>query len=319
MTRFQLVRGSVFTAVLFLFGFLATAPVIFATDKQGKAEKVSDFMRLSYQEGKRQPRSMDTAIVKFVDKNNKIEVDLIAAVHVADKEYYEELNHIFKRYDAMLYELVADEDVVKSGKITTKKKDHNLLSGFQAGMGEALALDFQLEHIDYGAKNFVHADLSPEEFLRRVSERGDLVQMLYRAIVLGTKKGKEGTDEEMRMQGRLLGSFLVSNTSLALKRFFAKEMIGQMDDSIWLIGGDEGSAIITDRNDAALNVLRREISDGKKKLAIFYGGAHLPEFAKRLRKDFKMKQTDISWVIAWDLTSNRSARKPESEKKQEKR
>ena len=274
-----------------------------------KLEALSDFMRITKLEGKRQPQSMDTAVVRFEDKKKGITVDLIAAVHIGDKEYYEELNEIFKQYDVLLYELVAEKGTVLDKKAVEDKKGKSVLSAFQSSMGESLKLDFQLEHVDYTAKNFVHADLSPAEFARRVSERGDIVQMLYRAIILGMKKGKEGENEELRMQGRLLGTFLARDPSLQLKRFFAKEMISQMDDSIWVIGGDEGSAIITDRNNAALKVLRREIRDGKKKLAIFYGGAHLPEFAKSLEKIFDMTPTEVSWIIAWDLTSDRSARK----------
>jgi hypothetical protein len=173
-------------------------------------------------------------------------------------------------------------------------------------MGEALDLDFQLEHVDYTAKNCVHADLSPEEFAKRVAERGDILQMLYRMLVHGFSK--DGAEAETKMQGRILGTLFSSNPSLALKRLMAKEMVGQMDDSMWVIGGD-GSAIITDRNEAALKVLRKQIGKGDKKIAVFYGGAHLPEFAKSLKTAFAMTPIQRTWLIAWDLTSDRSARK----------
>ncbi len=288
------------SCVLFMSTGFAEEPV--------KGDKLTDFMRVNQPEGRRQPVSMDTAIARLVDDKKEIVVDLIAAVHIGDKEYYENLNGIFKRYDAVLYELVADEGTVLDKETIAKKKDRSILSSFQSGMGEALALDFQLLHVDYEAGNFIHADLSPEEFGRRMAERGDLMQMLYRAIILSNKKNKDGGDEELKMQGRLLGTLFAPDPSLALKRFFAKEMVNQMDDSVYIIGG-EGSAIITDRNAAALKVLRRELDAGKKKIAIFYGGAHLPEFVKSLKKDFKLEMDEITWVIAWDLTKDRSARK----------
>jgi len=176
-------------------------------------------------------------------------------------------------------------------------------------MGNALALEHQLNHIDYQAKNLVHADLSPEEFFRRVADRGDIVQMFYRALILGIQKSNDPDAQrnEMRMQGRLLGSLLVSDPALSLKRVLADEMMNQMDEVSVIIGG-EASAIITDRNDAALKVLRQQIAGGKKKIAIFYGAAHLPEFATSLEKDFQMNMTGIEWVIAWDLTRDQSAR-----------
>jgi hypothetical protein len=248
--------------------------------------------------------------MRFTDEKNNVQVDLVGAVHIGDEAYYAELNEIFKRYDAVLYELVAETNTRPNRDRSENGESKSVLSTFQSGMGEALALQHQLDHIDYHAKNLVHADLSPEEFVRRVSDRGDFVQMFYRAMILGVKKGNDpdAQKKEMRMNGRLLGSFFVSDPALSFKRVLAEEMVGQLDDAGWLIGG-EGSAIISDRNAAALKVLKKQIEGGKKKIAIFYGAAHLPEFARSLEKDFHMKKSDTNWVVAWDLTKDKSARK----------
>jgi hypothetical protein len=262
-----------------------------------------DFMRVVKPEGKRQPQALETAIVHFADEKNAVRVDLVAAVHIGDKVYYEELNKQFKRYDAVLYELVADEGTVLDKDTLKNRKEKSVLSSFQSQMGEMLGLTFQLEHVDYTAKNFVHADLSPAEFAKRASERGDLIQILYRMLTLSAKKAndKNAQNEELRTQGRIVGMMLASNPQLARKRFLARQMLEQMDDSLWIIGG-EGSAIISDRNAAALKVLRQEIGKGKKNIAVFYGGAHLPEMAKVLEKDFKLKKTGTDYLTAWDLT-----------------
>jgi len=290
----------------YLLGLFAILfPVILVAADVEKNYVLSNFMRVSKPEGKKLPVSYDTAIVKFADETNDVQVDLIGAIHIGDKEYYTELNEIFKRYDAVLYELVAEENAKPTGRNESK----NILSAFQSGMGTALALDFQLAHVDYHAKNMVHADLNPAEFAKRVSDRGDLAQMLYRAMTLGVKRSSgDSQNEELKMQGRMLGSFFASDPALSLKRILAEEMRNQIDDATWIIGGD-GSAIITDRNAAALKVLSRELKNGKKKIAIFYGAAHLPEFAKSLEKDFNMKCTGTDWIVAWDLTKDKSARK----------
>jgi len=283
-------------------------PALPAVAEAKKEHAFSDFIRVAKPEGQKLPVSYDTAVAKFIDEKNNVEVHLIGAVHIGDKEYYAELNETFKRYDAVLYELVADEGTKPSDR-AERNESPSVLTSLQSGMGTALALDFQLDHVDYEAKNMIHADLSPTEFAQRVSDRVDFVQMFYRAMVLGAKKsGGDAQKEELRMQGRLLGSFFASDPALSLKRVLAEEMMNQLDDAGWVIGGD-GSAIITDRNEAALRVLRREIGNGKKKIAIFYGAAHLPEFAKSLERDFQMKKTGTDWIIAWDLTRNKTARK----------
>ena len=293
----------------YVLGFFAFFfPVILFADDAKKDYAFGDFMRLTKQEGRKLPTSYDTAIVRFTDEKNNVHVDLIGAVHVGDTEYYAELNEIFKRYDAVLYELVAETNT--RPERSDNSESRSVLSAFQTGMGNALALEHQLNHIDYHAKNMIHADLSPEEFIRRVSDRGDLVQMFYRAMVLGIQKSNDpdAQKKEMKMQGRLLGSLFVSDPALSLKRVLAEEMMNQLDDAGWIIGGD-ASAIITDRNAAALKVLRREMDGGKKTIAIFYGAAHLPEFARSLEKDFQLKRAESNWVIAWDLTRDKSARK----------
>ena len=295
----------------FVLGFVAFLfPVVLVADDAKKDYAFGDFMRVTKQEGGRLATSYDIAIMQFSDEKKEVQVDLIGAVHVGDAAYYTELNEIFKRYDAVLYELVAEANTKPERDRSEGSESRSALSAFQSGMGNALALEHQLDHIDYHAKNMVHADLSPEEFVRRVSDRGDLVQMIYRAMVLGIKKGNDpdAQKNEMKMQGRLLGSLFVSDPALSLKRVLADEMMSQLDDAGWLIGGD-ASAIISDRNAAALKVLRREITGGKKKIAIFYGAAHLPEFANSLEKNFQMKKVGTDWVVAWDLTRDKSARK----------
>jgi hypothetical protein len=315
-------RNILLSAVIFFCCGLVLVSAQEQTLKQVKSElpsfeKLSDFMRLTTKErgeGRKPiPQSLDTAVVRFKGKNG-ITVDLVAAVHIGDKEYYEELNQLFKQYDAVLYELVADKEALKQhtakkpktgGKDDNKSGSKSVLSSFQSGMGETLQLDFQLNCVDYSVKNFVHADLFPDEFAKRAAERGDFMQILFRAFLYGTKNAAQ--NKEIEMQAGLFSTLFASNPSLSLKRLFAKMMLEQMDDSMTILAGD-GSAIITDRNEAALKVLREETKKGKKKIAVFYGGGHLPEFTKELRNAFGMKPVSVKWIPAWDLTSDRSLR-----------
>ena len=67
----------------------------------------------------REPLAMQTAIVRYVPAKDVVEgkrpdsypmyVDLVGAVHIGDKSYYQDLNRRFRKYDAVLYELVAPE------------------------------------------------------------------------------------------------------------------------------------------------------------------------------------------------------------------
>src|SRR6218665_1875117 len=62
--------------------------------------------------------SLETAIVSYISPTG-VTVDLVGAVHIADKAYFENLNERFKKYDAVLYELVgrpmSEREELKTG------------------------------------------------------------------------------------------------------------------------------------------------------------------------------------------------------------
>src|SRR5687767_12127019 len=53
--------------------------------------------------------TLETSIVRYANDEGDT-VDLIGAVHVGDRAYYDLLNERFKNYDALLYEMVKPRD-----------------------------------------------------------------------------------------------------------------------------------------------------------------------------------------------------------------
>jgi len=100
------------------------------------------------------------------------------------------------------------------------------------------------------------------------------------------------------MFGLLFGSG--PDRQVKLRRLMA-EQFSDMDVLTATFGGEEGSTLITDRNAAALDVLRRQIAKGTRKIAIFYGAAHMDDFDRRLREDFSLQPGETVWLEAWDL------------------
>ena len=225
-------------------------------------------------------------------------VDLISAVHVADKSYYDNLNKLFKNYDVVLYELVAEE----GSKVGDKKagEGKSILSAFQQGMKDVLGLTFQLDEVDYSAKNFVHADISPEDFKKSMDDKGEsFFSMFLRMWLVGLQQ--QATNPNAVNDVDILMALFSGNRERDLKVIAAKQFI-EMDPVMNALEGDKGSTIVTTRNLKALKVLRSEIEKGHKKFAIFYGAAHMPEMAKVMMKEFKLKEGQVNWVDAWDLT-----------------
>jgi hypothetical protein len=93
--------------------------------------------------------------------------------------------------------------------------------------------------------------------------------------------------------------------ALRLKRIMA-EQFEDMETATAVLDGPEGSTIVTERNKAALRVLRQQFDAGHARIAIFYGAAHLPDMEERLDADFHLKPGGTKWLTAWDLSAQKT-------------
>jgi len=270
----------------------------------GAAEKTkkkpAKYVRVVQENG--QPTAMETAIVTYQpagEKDKGVVVELVGAVHIGDKAYYERLNKLFETYDVLLYELVAPPNVriPKGGR---KGAPRSVIGFMQRGMKDMLKLEFQLEQVDYTKKNFVHADMSPEEFAKSMKDRGESWLGMFFKMMGRTMAEQAAAGNGQASDLDVLAALFSRNRHVKLKRIMAVQL-QNMDGALDVLSGEAGSTIITERNKKALAVLKKQLKAGKKKIGIFYGAAHLPDFHERLVKDFKMRPTKTRWVTAWDL------------------
>lgn len=296
--------------------------------------------------------ALETAIVRYVPAEGRKGdyVDLVGAVHVADRDYYEKLNREFRDYDAVLYELVADEGtrIPQGGPA---EESRHPVSQLQGGMKDLLELEHQLAVIDYTRPNLLHADMSPDEFARSMKDRGEsFLQILIKMTMEGMAQSRqdagkaegggvvdlalalvspkkatqvqEGIARQWRnvISGRgleinennagqlgdleMLLALFSNNRAARLKRVMAEQM-ATLGGTMSSLDGPDGSTIVTERNKKALAVLRREREAGKRRVAIFYGAAHLPDMEKRLLDEFGMRRAETRWLTAWDLSEQK--------------
>jgi len=287
-----------------LAGLILLSAAIFAatgTAAEATAEKTDrDWIRVTRDEHGR-PSALQTAVVRYVPADGKNEgptVDLIAAVHVGDRAYYAQLNRDFKQYDALLYELVAPKGVkIKKGR---KNSSRSFVGAMQNGMKQMLELEHQVERIDYTQKNFVHADMSPEQFAETMKERGESFFTMFLRIMgqsiaqQSQQQGDQASDLDILM------ALFDRNRAQKLKVIMAQQF-EQMESLMVGFGGPAGSTIITERNKVALEVLADRLKAGDRRLGIFYGAGHMDDLDQRLQKDFDLKPAESRWVTAWKL------------------
>ena len=305
-----------FFAAVALLALLATATMAAdraAPNAEAGDPPVTEFLRLVRSDDS-EPLSLDTAIVEYREsaadaaragRRIPLQVDLVAAVHVGGATYYKTLDRLFADYDAVLYELVAPPNArPKPGA-----KPSGAIGSAQQSLKSMLGLEFQLESIDYSAENFVHADLSPKEFDAAMAKRGEswwsmFTRLMQESMARADRGGGAGDVSFGELFGILFGSG--PERQVRLRRMMA-EQFTDMDVLTAAFGGEEGSTLITDRNAAALDVLRDEIAKGRRRIAIFYGAAHMDDFDERLRDDFGLQPGEPVWLEAWDLREPEAA------------
>lgn len=284
---------------------------------------------------------LQTAVTRY--EKDGATVDLIGAIHIADKEYYEALSARFEKYDVLLFEMIGGErlgakrgETVETERLNSiedkpaedvspvtdeaapqdllpeagtspeaqepaaapaKKPDLSGLHQIYNSICRYLDLAGQAESIDYMADNFVHADLTNEEFFQMQSERKESV------VGFALKAAKNDKTQKQPDTFKLLRAIISGSPDLL--KLAIVHTLGAGDDQVAAFAGE--SVIITDRNIRCVEVMNREINDGRKNLGIFYGAAHFPDMEKRLL-DLGFKRTGQEWVTAWDI--RKPARKP---------
>ena len=227
-----------------------------------------------------------------------VKVHLIGAVHVADRKYYSDLNKLFEKYDALLYEMVKPQG---AGAPKPGQKSRSMVGIFQKLLKDVLELDYQLDGVDYQKKNFVHADLDAETFEKLQAERGEsMMGLMLQQMLKDFAKNMEGKGGDQANQPNMLDLLSALNAPDRAKRFklILGRSFGQMEEQI---AGFQGTVLVTERNKKALAVLKDEIRGGKKNIGVFYGAAHMPDLEMRLAL-MGFKRTGMEYMVAWDIS-----------------
>jgi hypothetical protein len=287
-------------------GFLRAAAAAPATDTKDPEK----FVRFTDAKG---GGSLETAVVTYKNADG-VEVKLVSAIHIGERSYFEGLAKDFEAEDAVLYELVKEKGVPIPGPEAIRRKapagddEHtHPIAKLQRFLKDTLGLDYQLDVIDYTRKNFVHADMDRDQFEKAQAERGESFEtMMLQQLMAAMRKPQaaaaalpNGEDPEQVLRD-LVKLITRPDMERQMKTFLAKQM-DQMQDVAMGLDGPGGSVIVTERNRAAVKVLQDTIKDGKKKISIFYGAAHMPDLAKRIRDLGFKPDGEVKWKQAWDL------------------
>ena len=266
---------------------------------------------------------LDIAITEFAADDARPPIALVGVVHVADAPYFEAVQAELDRYPVVLYEGVkpeefSNEDFQKS--FTEKGGDAAQLQRDLTGW---FGFQYQLDAIDYTRKNFVHADMSMEDFL--AAGGGKFIpQVGENAEVPTAPSGDTDTDTDSdtptetpaKSNGSLgvdvrstwqkvkaIGDAVLGRPgpmrSMA-RKMFAKTM-GTTDIGRALeMQPGFSELILIKRNEVVIERLNEVLPEATGPIAIFYGAAHMDDLQERLEA-MGYKRTGARWLRAWAI------------------
>lgn len=248
--------------------------------------------------------SLRTPVARYKNAEGRT-VDLVGAIHLADARYYLALNRTFARYDKVLYEMVDGEDMpemvrisrkMEQGIATDEEKQRffayhasrasstsgKLLGSYYAYMAKLMNLSLQVDVVDYGLENWIHADMSTEEFEAAMAERGESWYTLVLDSLKENSASQSGT------------SLLAAFDAKELRRLVCRQLADSATGS-----RSESRAIIVSRNEKCFAVLDRVLAEypEARRLGIFYGAMHLRDMHHRLlKRGFELQ--GVQWITA---------------------
>ena len=231
-------------------------------------------------------------------------VDLVAAVHIADAGYYQQLNDYFTSRDRVLYELVAEVNEVPGPG--TGSGSRSPLGFIQQTLANFLGVSFQLQQIDYTAPNFRHADLTPSQLREIMQSKNENFFSMFLSLALAQSaalqsSGSASSSTPALTMMAILNALNAENQNDAFKSLFAEELGRSGGDIVGPVL-QEQLTILGDRNKAALNALRDTLLEPQvRTVSIFFGAAHMSGIERELTESMGFDRVEHNWRAAWTI------------------
>jgi hypothetical protein len=274
--------------------------------RDADAPKPGQHMR--YREPDESGGGLDVAVTYYVHPGGGPRVDLVGAVHIADPAFFRRAQKLLDAATVVLYEGVKAADAT-AAEFEKATDEPNPVRELQQKLAKWFGLAFQLEAIDYTRENFVHADLTAEEFLglakpgsgtdEKPASAGEAAEGLMGQVGAVAKL--------LKLAGPLIDLLMGQEESAgplrkSLKKQFARAL-GTMDvqGALGAISPEAAALLLTKRNAVVIKRLLEQRETVEGSIAVFYGAAHLTGIEKALVEKHGYRRAGARWIRAWDV------------------
>ncbi len=240
-----------------------------------------------------QAGSLLTGSSRWHQQDSDTTLFLVGVLHIGELAYYRQLQAGLDSCDLVLFEGIGrgSADHVPSEDDLASM---DLLLRMQIAMKDALDLTFQKAGIDYQRNFWRNADMDYPSLQARMKELGTGLPTdnpLLRTILNGVLNFLDPTQVRKHPKivqnlRRQMAPALAMADEIMQRPAFAK--IGQV--------------IIKERNAVVMAMVEDELETGPngRRIALFYGAGHLPDFARRLQAAGWVYQGS-AWNSAWTI------------------
>ena len=133
-----------------------------------------------------------------------------------------------------------------------------------------------------------------------------MFSLMLRSMLNEIKRQSRGEGAPPITMFDLLAAMTSPDSARQYKLLLAKQF-QNVEAQLAGFEGEKGTVLLTERNKAALAVLKDELAKGRKNVGIFYGAGHMPGIEKVLVAEMGFKPVATEWRVAWDMTTPAAA------------
>jgi hypothetical protein len=231
---------------------------------------------------------------------------LIGVVHVAETQYFREIDDLLQRCEIIFYEGIHPKSSSPHSNGTKVGSDPfafeleasskveislDKIREEQLEFAQELDLSFQF-HILSPKENWILADTNSEDFAKSIQE------LSHEELSLDKNPLEENPNDIRQMAPD-------SANSNQNKYFVRRKLAEEITTSSQKINSNPKyekvlDALVKKRNNIVLSKLSRYL-DTSSTLGIIYGAAHMPDFLTRLETEWGYKVVGTRWIPAWSL------------------
>lgn len=178
--------------------------------------------------------------------------------------------------------------------------------GIQAGLADALGLEFQLDALSYEKPNWFCSDLTIGEVEQKLEERGadsDILKAITGEAF--TAKIASGMMKLIPMLDMLTGGGVKATARLLMIEILTMPDVEKMMDGV---EPELAEVIIVDRNTEVLADIAATIEtvEDVSSIGVLYGAGHMKDLAERMNKLFGYVSVEERWMVAMSVNPDDS-------------